>query len=309
MSGAVLFATTEENIERWTKELRRNAPDLDLRIWPDVGHIEDIEFAIVAKPPRGELARYPNLKAIFSMWAGVEDLLLDSSIAHLPIVRMTEPGLTNGIVVYVVHHVTGFHIQISEYKPRVWQHPFQTVFKSPRDTCVGILGLGVLGEACAAALTQLGFTVIGFSNSRKDIPNVHSYFRQSQFKEFLNRTEILVCLLPRTSATDNLLNEQTLAQLPSGACLVNCGRGEPIDDDALLKAVRSGHIAGAVLDVFRTEPLPPEHPYWDEPNVTVTPHCASKPDPATASLVILENMEKMKKGEPIDGIVNRKRAY
>ena len=309
MSGAVLFATTEENIERWTKELRRNAPDLDLRIWPDVGHIEDIEFAIVAKPPRGDLARYPNLKAIFSMWAGVEDLLLDSSICHLPIVRMTEPGLTSGIVVYVVHHVTGFHIQISEYKPRVWQHPFQTVFKSPRDTCVGILGLGVLGEACAAALTQLGFTVIGFSNSRKDIPNVHSYFGQSQFKEFLNRTEILVCLLPRTSTTDNLLNEQTLAQLPSGACLVNCGRGEPIDDDALLKAVRSGHIAGAVLDVFRTEPLPPEHPYWDEPNVTVTPHCASKPDPATASLVILENMEKMKKGEPIDGIVNRKRAY
>ena len=309
MSGAVLFATTEENIERWTKELRRNSPDLDLRIWPEVGQVEDIEFAIVARPPRGDLARYPNLKAIFSMWAGVEDLLSDSSIAHLPIVRMAEPGLTSGIVVYVVHHVTGFHIQISEYKPRVWQHPFQTVFKSPWDTCVGILGLGVLGEACAAALTQLGFTVIGFSNSRKDIPNVHSYFGQSQFKEFLNRTEILVCLLPRTSATDNLLNEQTLAQLPSGACLVNCGRGEPIDDDALLKAVRRGHIAGAVLDVFRTEPLPPEHPYWDEPNVTVTPHCASKPDPATASLVILENMEKMKKGEPIVGIVNRKRAY
>ena len=309
MSGAVLFSTTEENIERWTGELRRNAPDLDLRIWPDVGLIEDIEFAIVAKPPRGDLARYPNLKAIFSMWAGVEDLLSDSSIGHLPIVRMIEPGLTSGIVVYVVHHVTGFHIQISEYKPRIWQHPFKTAFKSPRDTCVGILGLGVLGEACATALTQLGFTVIGFSNSRKDIPNVHSYFGQSQLKEFLIRTEILVCLLPRSSATDNFLNEQTLAQLPSGACLVNCGRGESIDDEALLEAVRSGHIAGAVLDVFRTEPLPPEHPYWDEPNVTVTPHCASKPDPVTASLVILKKMEKLKKGEPIDGIVNRKRAY
>ena len=138
---------------------------------------------------------------------------------------------------------------------------------------------------------------------------MHSYFGQSQLKEFLNRSEILVCLLPRTSATDNFLNNQTFAQLPSGACLVNCGRGEPIDDDALLEAVRSGHIAGAVLDVFRTEPLPPEHPFWDEPNITVTPHCASKPNPATASLVILKNIEKMKKGEPIEGIVNRKRAY
>ncbi len=309
MGEAVLFATTEENVERWTAELRRVAPDMDLRVWPDVGTVEDIAYAIVARPPSGELTRFPNLKAVFSMWAGVEDLLSDSRLDHLPIVRMTEPGLTNGIVVYVVHHVIGYHMHVSSYQPRVWDHPFQTVYKAPRSTCVGILGLGVLGKACGKALVGLGFDVIGYSSNRKQIPGVHSYAGDDELNEFLSRTDILVSLLPRTPATDNFLNRETLAQLPKGARIINCGRGESIDDDALLEALRSGHIGGAVLDVFRVEPLPDDHPYWDEPNVTVTPHCASKPDPATASLVILEKMEKMKRGEPVEGIVNRARHY
>ncbi len=309
MDDAVLFATTAENTERWTTELRRNDPDLDLRIWPDVGRVEDITYAIVARPPAGELARYPNLKAIFSMWAGVEDLLSDSRLNHLPIVRMTEPGLTDGIVVYVVHHVIGIHMHVSCYQPRAWEHPFHSNYKAPRNTCVGILGLGVLGRACAAALVQLGFEVVGYSASRKELPNVQSFAGPDELGQFLGRTDILVDLLPRTVETDNFLNQETLAQLPRGAYVINAGRGESIDDDALLAAVRSGHIAGAVLDVFRTEPLPDDHPYWDEPNVTVTPHCASKPDPATASAVILEKMQKMKRGEPVEGVVDRTRNY
>ena len=309
MGDAVLFVTTEENTERWTAELRRNAPDLDLRIWPDVGQVDEITYAIVARPPAGELARYPNLKAIFSMWAGVEDLLSDSQLNHLPIVRMTEPGLTDGIVVYVAHHVIGIHMHVSCYQSRKWEHPFHSNYKAPRTTCIGILGLGVLGKACATALVQLGFQVIGYSAGRKQLPNVESFAGPDELGQFLGRTDILVDLLPRTPATDNFLNRQTLAQLPRGAHIINAGRGESIDDDALLAAVQSGHIAGAVLDVFRTEPLPDEHPYWDEPNVTVTPHCASKPDPASASVVILEKIQKMKRGEPVEGIVDRNRNY
>ena len=309
MAGAVLFVTTEESPERWEIELRRRAPNLDLRIWPDAGRIEDIEFAIAARPPLGVLARYPNLKVIFSMWAGVEDLLKDSSIEKIPIVRMTDPGLTNGIVTYVVHHVIGFHIHTSEYKSRQWTHPFHSHFRAAWESCVGILGMGVLGCACAEALTNLGFQVIGFSNTRKDVAGIKSYSGDSEFEQFLNETGILVSLLPRTTSTDNLLNRKSLACLKKGSYLINCGRGEVIDDDALLDAVRSGHMAGAILDVFRTEPLPADHPYWDEPNVVVTPHCASKPDPETASEVILKKMEQIERGEPVEGIVNRSRAY
>ena len=309
IDGAVLFSTTEENIPRWTEEISKNAPELDLRIWPDVGRVEDIEFAIVARPPAGDLARYPNLRAIFSMWAGVADLLADKSIEHLPIARMTEPGLTVGIVTYVIHHVTGLHILSSEYKPRLWAHPFRIDNKPPESTTVGILGLGVLGSACAAALADIGFNVIGYSTTQKNIPNVESYRGEEELSSFLGKSEILVCLLPNTEATTDFLNRTTLSHLPKGAKIINCGRGESIDDDALLEALRSGHIARAVLDVFRTEPLPPEHPYWDEPGVQVTPHCASKPDPAMGSVMILEKMRQFLAGEPIEGIVDRERAY
>ena len=136
MGDAVLFVTTEENTERWTAELRRNAPDLDLRVWPDVGQVDDITYAIVARPPAGELVRYPNLKAIFSMWAGVEDLLSDPQLNHLPIVRMTEPGLTDGIVVYVAHHVIGIHMHVSCYQSRKWEHPFHSNFIATKHTPV-----------------------------------------------------------------------------------------------------------------------------------------------------------------------------
>lgn len=309
LQGAVLLSSTEENIPRWTEELKKNAPEIDLRVWPDVGREEDIEFAIVARPPAGDLARYPNLRAIFSMWAGVADLLVDESISQLPIYRMTDPGLTIGIVIYVVHHVTGLHILADEYKPRLWAHPFRVDNLSPECSCVGILGLGVLGTACANALVNLGFKVIGYSNTRKEIHGVESFAGQDELKNFLEQTDILVCILPNTTETHNFVNQQTLAYLPAGAKIINCGRGESIDDEALLEALRSGHISKAVLDVFRTEPLPPEHPYWEEPNVLVTPHCASKPDPVSGSVRILEKIESFLKNEPIEGMVDRNRAY
>ena len=309
VNGAVLFATIEENTPRWIEELLNLAPDLDLRVWPDVGNKDEVVFAIVARPPRDELAQYRNLQVVFSMWAGVADLLADESIADLPIVRMTEPGLTAGIVTYVVHHVTGLHIRSCDYNSLVWEHPFRIHNKPPADCCVGILGFGVLGQACATALLHLGFKVIGYSSTRKYVDNVHSYAGENELSSFLSQSDILVCLLPNTVATANMLNEYTLGMLPKGACVINCGRGESIDDDALLNALRSRTIDRAVLDVFRIEPLPPDHPYWSEPNVVVTPHCASKPDPASGSRVILEKIVRFQNGSPIEGIVDRTRAY
>lgn len=309
ISGAVLFSTTEENIDRWVAELRTRKPDLDLRIWPEVGNVSDIRYAIVARPPKGDLKRYPNLKAILSMWAGVEDLIADESVPPVPIVRMVEPGLTNGIVTYVVHHVIGFHIHALSIQKGVWEHPFHQYMQVASDTRVGILGLGHLGQACAAALLPFGFQVAGYSNSRKQIEGIESFAGDGELEAFLRRTDVLVCLLPRTAKTDNILNRDTLAMLPKGAGIVNCGRGESIDDDALLESVRNGHISRAVLDVFRVEPLPLDHPYWHEPNIVITPHCASKPDPRTGSATILANIEKLEAGGTVDHTVRKEIGY
>ncbi len=309
MKQAVLFSSTQENPERWVSQLRRLEPDMDLRVWPDVGCLEDIEYAIVARPEKGDLARYPNLKAVFSMWAGVEDLLAEPALKDIAIVRMVEPGLTAGIVAYVVHHVTGIYNKTWYYNSRDWAHPFHSNFQVPQSTCVGILGLGHLGIPCANALVHLNFEVIGYSNSRKSVPQVHSYAGSDELPAFLSRSNILVCILPRTPQTEDIVNSNTLSMLPRGAYVINCGRGESVCDDDLLEFVRNGHIAGAVLDVFREEPLPADHPFWDEPNITVSPHCASKPDPVSGSEVIVRKMEQFKRCEPIDGVVVRERAY
>lgn len=299
MAGPIAFATTEENVDRWTGELRSREPDIDLRVWPDVGRREEVAYAIVARPPGGALASLPNLKGVLSMWAGVEGLLADPALSHVPIVRMVEPGLTNGIVAYVVHHVLGFHMHVAAYEDRNWVHPFHKNIRVTRDATVGILGFGHLGHACARALTSLGFEVAGFSNSRKRVENVRSFAGASELPEFLSRLDVLVCILPRTPDTDEMLNSETLAMLPQGCGIVNCGRGEVIDDAALLAAIDGGHIAGAVLDVFREEPLPKEHPFWKERRITISPHCASKPDPRTGSDVILANIARLERGEEL----------
>ncbi len=309
MQRVALFATAEEDPSHWLAELRRQDPELELRVWPAIGHTEEIEYAIVARPPAGALAQCPNLKAIFSMWAGVEDLIADPAVQHLPIYRMVEPGLTNGIVLYVVHHVTGLHNQAAYYNSKQWYHPFQKRFIPPQATTVGILGLGNLGAACARALAHLDFRVIGFSSRRKQLESVTSYCGAAEFGEFLSQTQILVCILPKTPQTDNLVDRNALKQLPQGAAVINCGRGDSIHDDDLLEFVRSGHIAHAVLDVFRKEPLPDSHPFWDEPNITISPHCASKPNVETASQVILRNICAFENGQSVPGIVERSRAY
>ncbi len=299
MAGTIAFVTTEEIESQWLSELLRQDPQLNIKIWPEVGIAEDVEYAIVAKPPADALGALPNLKAVLSMWAGVEDLLSDPKINHLPIVRMIEPGLTNGIVSYVVHHVTGFHIHTDAYADRNWIHPFHTDMRVTNDTAVGILGLGTLGQACAEALVSLGFEVAGFSNTRKQIAGVKSFAGASELPSFLRGINVLVSILPRTPDTNNLINAETLAMLPAGSCVINCGRGEVIDDEHLIDAIRTGHIGKAVLDVFRQEPLPDGHPFWHEPSITVTPHCASKPDPRTGAKVILQNLERLKRGEPL----------
>jgi glyoxylate/hydroxypyruvate reductase len=251
---------------------------------------------------------YARAKAVFNLWAGVEGIVGNDTLTQ-PLVRMVEAGLREGMVEWVTGHVLRHHLGMDRYIKRDGAHWDYVVPPLARDRRVGILGLGELGAACAGALAGLGFRVLGWSRSRKEIAGVETFGGAEGLGAVLERTEILVLLLPLTSETGNLMDSAAFARMPRGAVLLNPGRGPLIDDDALLDALASGRIGHATLDVFREEPLPAEHPFWGNPGVTITPHVASATRPATASRSIAENIRRGEAGEAFVGLVDRTAGY
>lgn len=270
---------------------------------------DQVDYIVYA--PNGGLldfTPYTRLKAVLSLWAGVEKIA-DNETLTVPLARMVDHGLTQGMTEWVVGHVLRYHLGMDQHitvQDGIWT-PDAPPLATERQVCV--LGLGALGEAVARALAALNFNVTGWSRSAKDVPNVTCLHGDDGLRAALLRAEIVVLLLPDTPATLNTLNAETLALLPKGACIINPGRGPLIDDDALLEAVNSGQVGHATLDVFRVEPLPADHPYWAHPNVTVTPHIASETRPATAAHVICENIRRGEEGEPFLHLVDRNLGY
>ena len=291
--------------------LQRLAPERRVRIWPDTGPVEDILYTMVWKPQPGDLRRYPNLKAIFNLGAGVDALLKDETLPdNVPLVRLVDESLTSGMTEYVVYHVLRFHRRIPELEESQRRSRWAPLlYPLPRDRKVGILGLGVLGGDAAARLVDFGFDVAGWSRTPKSLKGVTSFHGQGQLEAFLNRTEILVCLLPLTKDTEGIVNADFLRKLPKGASIINAGRGAHVVQDDLLAALDSGHIAYATLDVFTPEPLPNEHPFWTHPRVTVTPHNASLTQPETAVPVVLDGIARLERGEMPLNTVDRKLGY
>ncbi|MFQ6024595.1 MAG: 2-hydroxyacid dehydrogenase, partial [Acidiferrobacterales bacterium] len=283
-------------------------PELEVRVWPDRGNPEEIEYALVWQPLHDALSNLPNLKVIFSLGAGVDHLLKETGLPEgVPIVRMVDPGLSEGMREYVLFHVLRYHRHMLEYEIQQrecrWQELPQT---RPGDRRIGIMGLGVLGAEVAQKLTALGFAVAGWSRTAKMIDGVDSFHGRDQLDQFLEHTDILVCLLPLTSETEGILNRRTFAALPGGAYVINVARGRHLIEEHLLEALDSEHIAGATLDVFRTEPLPRDHPFWRHPKVTVTPHIASITSPDTGAIPVVENIRRHQKGEPLTNVVDVK---
>ncbi|SLN49704.1 2-hydroxyacid dehydrogenase [Ruegeria meonggei] len=270
---------------------------------------DQVDYAAYA--PNGGLldfTPYSRLKAVLSLWAGVETIAGNTTLTA-PLARMVDHGLTQGMTEWVVGHVLRYHLGMDRHitaQDGVWI-PDAPPLATERRVCV--LGLGALGEAAAQALAALGFNVTGWSRSAKDIPGITCLHGDDGLQHALSRAEIVVLLLPDTPATENTLNADTLALLPKGACIINPGRGPLIDDEALLAALNTGHIGHATLDVFRVEPLPADHPYWAHPNVTVTPHIASETRPTTAAQVICENIRRGEAGEPFLHLVDRNLGY
>ncbi|QDL90680.1 glyoxylate/hydroxypyruvate reductase A [Paroceanicella profunda] len=281
--------------------------EVDLVAEPDGG---DFDYVIYA--PGGTLSDFstlPGVKAVFSLWAGVEKIIGNPTLT-MPLTRMVDPGLVEGMVEFVTGHVLRHHLGMDAHihgQDGVWRN--DVVPPLARNRKVSVLGLGQLGGACARALAGLNFDVVGWSRRAKEIPGVACLSGDDGLEEALARAEILVLLLPLTPSTGNLLDAKRLALLPQGACIVNPGRGPLIDDDALLAALASGALGHATLDVFRQEPLPPEHPFWASKGVTVTPHIASATRPETAAQVVAENMRRAEAGALLLHLVDRAAGY
>ncbi|WP_171124515.1 MULTISPECIES: glyoxylate/hydroxypyruvate reductase A [unclassified Ruegeria] len=274
-------------------------------------NIEPDQVDYIVYAPDGGLldfAPYTRLKAVLSLWAGVEKIAGNETLT-VPLARMVDHGLTQGMTEWVVGHVLRYHLGMDQHisvQDGVWA-PDAPPLAPERRVC--ILGLGALGDAAARALATLGFEVTGWSRTAKDIPGVRCLHGDAGLRTALSQAEIVVLLLPDTPVTANTLNAETLALLPKGACVINPGRGPLIDDDAMLSALNSGQIGHATLDVFRVEPLPGDHPYWAHPKVTVTPHIASETRPATAAQVICDNIVRGEAGRPLLHVVNRNLGY
>ena len=255
-----------------------------------------------------DFAPYTGLKAVLNLWAGVEGVTGNPTLT-VPLTRMVDSGLTEGMVEWVTGHVLRHHLGMDLYlngQDGVWRREIPPL---ARDRTVGLLGLGALGAACGAALGGLNFRLCGWSRRPKDLVGIDCHSGEEGLARVLEQSEILILLLPLTPETENTLDADALARLPRGAVIVNPGRGALIDDAALLAALDAGRIGHATLDVFREEPLPPDHPYWAHPRVTVTPHIASETRPTTAARVIAENIRRGEAGEPFLHLVDRGAGY
>ena len=265
-------------------------------------------MALVANPPKGTLEKLGGAKLIQSLWMGVENLLADPGLPkRVPLARLVDPGMVAAMSEIVLAHVLDWHrhLYLYRYHQRhgTWRHLEQ---KLASDRTVGILGLGVLGADAARKLLALGFNVAGYSRRPKDLPGVR---RVIDLQLFLEQTDALVCLLPLTAQTRGILNAENLRRLRQGGCVINLARGGHVVSADLIAALDSGHLARAYLDVFDREPLPADDPLWRHPGVTLTPHVAALTEPRTAVPVIVENIERVRRGQAPLHLVDREAGY
>ena len=294
----------------WVEELLQKDPSLDIRVWPNDGDRNEIVGALTWMHPEGVLQDYPNLKWASSMGAGVDQFLNDAKVpTQINITRLVTDQLAESMFEYVQTAVLYFFRQFDAYcddqTRKMWQ-PLPA--PSKRDLMIGIMGLGKLGKHLAEQFANDGFQVVGWARSQKTIHNVTCYDQKS-LPEFLAKTNMLVCMLPLTEDTENILNADLFAQLPEGAHVINVARGAHLVEQDLIDALDSKQLSGACLDVFRKEPLPKDHPFWSNQNVLITPHISSQTDPREVIPQILENYDRLQKGAKLLNLVDLERGY
>lgn len=308
---ALLFKSESDRVDWWKEELGRRLPDLELRFWPAAGDRADIEYALVWNMPPGVLKTFPNLHAIFSLGAGVDHIFADPELPKgVPVCRVIDRNLTQRMTEYVLLHVLRHHRRQPEYDALQRAGEWRELYTpTAAERGVGIMGLGELGADAARRLAAIGFKVAGWSRTPKAISAVEIFNGTAGLAPFLKRSEILVCLLPLTPETAGILCRRLFEALPKGASIINAARGGHLVEADLLAALDSGHIAHATLDVFREEPLPPAHPFWRHPRITITPHVASITDPRTVADLVAENVRRHRAGIALLHVVDPEVGY
>ena len=309
--ATILFRSGPASIARWRPLLSGLMPEHEIRYWPEIGDRAQIDYTLVWNPEPGLLASLPNLKLIFGLGAGVDHILRDPSVPpDVPIVRLVDPYMTEAMSEYVALQVLRLHRQDLDYmgqqRAAVWEERDQ---KNAAERPVGILGFGTLGQDAGRKLKSLGFPVAGWSRSAKAVAGFATHAGAAGLDALVAQSEVLVCLLPLTAATEGILNADLFSGLPRGAGLVNAGRGGHLVEADLIPALDAGQLSGAVLDVFREEPLPAEHPFWRHPRIVVTPHIAAETHPPTAAAIIGEAIGRFEAGQPVANLVDWARGY
>lgn len=292
----------------WISGLQAAIPGAEVTLWQPGAPVAD--YAVVWKPPQQMLDEQAGLKAIFNTGAGVDALMKLNLPAGVPVIRLDDAGMAVQMAEYVCHAVIRHFREFDGYEADMANGKWS--FRKPRsraDYPVGVLGLGVLGERVAKAVAQFDFPVNGWSRSAKTLDGVQCFSGEQGLDAFLAASRFLVCLLPLTPDTENLINAQRLAQLQAGGYVINVARGAHVVDADLLAAIASGHVAGATLDVFRTEPLPQDHPFWTCPQLTLTPHTSARTLRSESIAQIARKIAALRLGEPVAGKVDTQRGY
>ncbi|MCK6453488.1 MAG: glyoxylate/hydroxypyruvate reductase A [Alphaproteobacteria bacterium] len=308
--GAVLFCSNLDDPEEWRPPMTRLMPDLELRVYPDFGKAEDIDVAMVWRPPAEGLGQFKSLKAILSLGAGVDQLDLTKLPPGVPVARLVDDVLTTAMAEYCLLAALRYHRRLDVYERnsrlKKWEYHIP---RPASQRTVGVLGIGVLGGATAAKLKANGFKVCGWSRSPKSIAGVECFSGTDGIYKMAAKSEIVICLLPLTSETRGILDKKLFDAMPQGSYLVNVGRGGHLNEDDLLPALDSGRLGGATLDVFQKEPLPQEHRFWNHPQILITPHVASTGGAETAAPQVVENIRRARAGKPLLNQVDRTKGY
>lgn len=313
-----LLIIGSQRAQEFAAAAREQGPGLDIRVWPETGRVEEIRYALAWGPPVGALKNFPNLELIVSVGAGVDHLMKDPELPDVPVVRYVDTDLTGRMVAYITLHVLLHHRRMCEFleqqRQRIWQYQPEP---APREVRVGLMGLGVMGEAAAKALKPLGFQLRGWSRSRRSIEGVECFAGPEGLDDFLAGSDIVACTLPLTPETRGILNRSLIGKLSRqgrhprmpGPVVINAGRGGLQVEAEILAALEAGELYAASLDVFETEPLPASSPLWSHPRVVITPHNAAESVSHSIVAYMLRQIARHQAGGPLENIVDRARGY
>lgn len=310
MKKILAFYSAVDPFEPWKDALAARLPDLDIQRAEEVVDPERVRYALVWKPPAGFFERFPTLEMVINLGAGVDQLVARDDLPDLPVTRLSDPEMGRMMASFVLFSVLRHARDIPHFE--IAQRDRHWCYRHPRrasEICVAILGLGELGQLAAMEIARQGFDTHGWATRSRDLPGVTCHYGPDALHPLLARADVIVCMLPLTPLTRNLLDRDTLDAFKKGASFINVSRGEIVDELALISALETGRIGSATLDVFASEPLPKDSPLWSMPGVLVTPHLASVAIPETAAEQIATNIRRLQAGKPLLNRIDPARGY